>query len=152
SGSDFPPLGMVADQGFRTASITKYAHTIGLVDFAYKGLPAYYPPLFFWLLGRLATWLDIPAYQALKVGLLVTAFVTPLCAVRLWAAVTRGWVVAIAVAVAGLAFTDWYEPYGWLVAVVFVPWWSYFVLQLGRDEDLSRAMTLVGILIGAALV
>ena len=152
SGSPFPPIGIALDQGFRTASITKYAHSIALVDFAYKGLPPYYPPLFFWVLGRLAAWTDTSAYEALKIGVLFTALVVPLIAVRFWASITRDWAIAVAVAVAGLAFTDWYEPYGWLAVIVFVPWFLLFVLQVGRRHDLSRGMTVAGMVIGAALV
>ncbi len=152
SGSSFPPIGIALDQGFRTASITKYAHSVALVDFAYKGLPPYYPPLFFWLLGRLAALTDTNAYEALKVGLLLSALVIPLCAVRFWSVITRDWAIAVAVAVAGLAFTDWYEPYGWLAVIVFVPWFLLFVLQVGRRDDLSRGMTVAGMAIGAAIV
>ncbi len=152
SGSPFPPIGIALDQGFRTASITKYSHSIAFVDFAYKGLPPYYPPLFFWVLGRLARWTDTSAYEALKIGALVTALVVPLIAVRFWAAITRDWAIAVAVAVIGLAFTDWYEPYGWLAVIVFVPWFLLFVLQVGRRHDLSPGMTVAGMVIGAALV
>ena len=68
----------------------------------------------------------------------------PLCAVRFWSAITRDWAIAVAVAVVGLAFTDWYEPYGWLAVIVFVPWFLLFVLQVGRRDDLSRGMTVAG--------
>jgi galactan 5-O-arabinofuranosyltransferase len=152
SGTSFPPIGLALDQGFRTASITKYAHSVSLVDFAYKGLPPYYPPLFFWVLGRLAAGTDVTAYEALKIGVLLTALVIPLCAVRFWATITRDWAIAVAVAVTGLAFTDWYEPYGWFAVIVFVPWFLLFVLQVGRRHDLSRGMTAAGMVIGAALV
>ena len=152
SGSPFPPIGLAFDQGFRTASVTKFAHSISLVDFAYKDLPPFYPPLFFWVLGRLAAWADIAAYEALKVGVLLSALVIPLCAVRLWMAATRDWAIAVSVAVAGLAFTDWYEPYLWLSVVVFLPWFLLWILQVGHREDLSRGMTLAGMVIGAALV
>ena len=47
---------------------------------------------------------------------------------------------------------DWYEPYGWLAAVVFVPWFLVCVLQVGRTRDLSRAETAVGIVLGAVVV
>jgi hypothetical protein len=152
SGSSFPPLGIALDQGFRTASITKYAHSVALVDFAYKGLPPYYPPLFFWVLGRFARWTDSTSYEALKIGVLATGLVIPLVTVRLWAAVTRDWVIALAIVVTGLGFTDWYEPYGWLAAVLFVPWFLLFVLQVGRGRDLTRRQTAVGILVGAVVL
>ncbi len=112
SGSRFPPLGVALDQGFRAASVTKYAHTVALVDFAYKGLPAFYPPAYFWVLGRASAWTGIEPYEMLKLGLLGVALAAPLCAVGLWARVTRDWMITVAVAIAVLAFQDWYEPYG----------------------------------------
>ena len=53
NANDFAPLGAVADQSYRTAYLTKFGHHWGLVDYAYKDLPSFYPPLFFWVLGRL---------------------------------------------------------------------------------------------------
>ena len=94
SGSSFPPLGIALDQGFRTASITRYAHSIALVDFAYKGLAPYYPPLFFWVLGRFAAGRTRRRTRRSKWAIVVTALIVPVLAVRLWAAVTRDWVVA----------------------------------------------------------
>jgi hypothetical protein len=36
--------------------------------------------------------------------------------------------------------------------IVFVPWFLLFVLQVGRDDDLSPGMTVAGMAIGAALL
>ncbi len=151
SGTDFPPLGIALDQGFRAASVTKYAHTAALVDFAYRDLPAFYPPLYFWVLGRGAAWLGAPTYEMMKLGVLVCALAAPLAAFGLWRRLTRDAMVALAVAVGALAFQDWYEPYAWLAVVVFVPWWSAFVLQVGRDRPLGRRALAWGAIIGAAV-
>src|SRR3954454_15998603 len=59
NGSAFGPLGAVADQAYRTAYITKFAHTWGVVDYGYKELPSFSPPLYFWVLGRLAALLGV---------------------------------------------------------------------------------------------
>ena len=152
SGTDFPPLGIALDQGFRAASITKYAHTLALVDFAYKDLPAFYPPLFFWVLGRGAAWLGAEPYEALKLGVLGCAVAAPVAVFALWARLTRDHMLAVAVAIGALAFQDWYEPYAWLAVVVFVPWWLLFVLQVGADRPPRRAVLWCGALIGAAVV
>ena len=152
SGSDFPPLGVALDQGFRAASVTKYAHTVDLVDFAYRDLPAFYPPLFFWVLGRAAAWLGVEPYEALKTGVLLSALVAPIVSFALWRRVTRDVMVALAVAVGALAFQDWYEPYAWLAVVAFVPWWLRFVLQVGAPAP-ARPATIVGAsLVGAAIL
>jgi galactan 5-O-arabinofuranosyltransferase len=153
SGSGFPPLGVALDQGFRAASVVKFSHTTALVDFAYKDLPAYYPPLFFWVLGRGAAWSGAEPYEVLKFGLIATALVVPLCSLALWARVTRDWMVAVAIAVTALAFQDWYEPYAWIAAVVFVPWWLRFVVQVGDDHRVPTRFptVLAGAAIGAAI-
>jgi hypothetical protein len=151
SGTDFPPLGIALDQGFRAASVTRYAHTVSLVDFAYRDLPAFYPPLFFWVLGRGAAWLGAPPYEMLKLGVLACALAAPVASFVLWARLTRDQMVASAVAVGALAFQDWYEPYAWLAVVVFVPWWLTFVVQVGRDRPLRRGALACGTIVGAAV-
>lgn len=151
SGTDFPPLGIALDQGFRAASVTKYAHTVELVDFAYRDLPAFYPPLFFWVLGRVAAWLGAQPHEALKLGVLGVALAAPLVVFALWSRITRDAMTALAVAIGALAFQDWYEPYAWLAVVVFVPWWLRFVLQVGEERAPGRGTSVAGALIGAAV-
>ena len=144
SGTDFPPLGIALDQGFRAASVTKYAHTLALVDFAYKDLPAFYPPLFFWVLGRGAAWLGVEPYEALKAR---GARLRGRCAARRRSRSGRGhprshgW--RVAVAVGALAFQDWYEPYAWLAVVVFVPWWLRSCSRWAWTRPPRRAATVV---------
>lgn len=132
SGSPFGPLGAVADQGYRTAYLTKFGHTWHLVDYAYKGLPSFYPPLYFWGLGRTGALLGVASWQMLKVGLLAVAFLVPTAGWLLWRPVVGPRRAAAVVVATSLVFQEWYVPHLWLAIAVFVPWWLHFVVGIGR--------------------
>jgi len=152
NANGFGPLGTQLDESFRTAAITKFAAQWGLPDFAYRGLPAWYPPLSFWLLGRAAGILHVAPWRMVKVGLLATAFLIPVLTYPLWSRVT-GRAAAVAAVVAGvLLFQNWYEWYSWLAVAVFVPWWLWAVLGVGSRPPRSRPALLVAALIGAGLL
>ncbi|MFM8303962.1 MAG: arabinofuranosyltransferase [Actinomycetota bacterium] len=153
NGSDFGPLGVAADQGYRTAYLTKFGSGWGLVDYAYKGLPSFYPPGFFWVLGRVGALLGTPPWQMLKVGVLATAFVVPTAGWLLWRPVVGARRAAAVILVTSLVFQDWYVPHLWLAIALFVPWWLHFVLGVGRTPDrrLSTRALAVGVVVGAAV-
>jgi galactan 5-O-arabinofuranosyltransferase len=151
NATDFAPLGVVADQSYRTAYITKFAHGWGLVDYAYRDLPSFYPPLYFWILGRLSALLDVEAWKMLKVGLLAVAFIVPTAGWMLWRPLTGPRRAAVVVVATSLLFQDWYVPHLWLATALFVPWWLRYVLGVGRDRPLSRGAAAVGILLGAVV-
>lgn len=153
NGSPFAPLGAVADQGYRTAYLTKFGHTWELVDYAYKDLPSFYPPLFFWVLGRLAVLLGVAPWQMLKVGTLAVAFLVPTGGWLLWRPVVGPRRAAVVVVATSLVFQEWYVPHLWLAIAVFVPWWLHFVLGVGRPPGsrLGRGGLAVGIAVGAVV-
>ena len=151
SANDFAPLGAVLDQGHRTALITKYANNWGWVDFAYKGLPDSYPPLTFWILGRLAALLSIAPWKMLKVDVLATAFLAPVLSWPLWRRVVGRNAGVGAVLGGALLFQAWYRPMAWLGVALFVPWWLWGVLGVGRAPARSRRELAVAAVIGAAL-
>lgn len=114
------------DQGLYTAYVTKFATYSGNVDAIYADLPAFYPPLYFYVLGRLAAWFQIEPFKLLQVGLLATTLLLPYALAWFWRQV-----VALPLAVAA-AFTllvdqQWYKPAEWFTMVLFVPWWLYWV-------------------------
>src|SRR5262245_49255966 len=106
NATPFAPLGAVADQGYRTAYLTKFAHTWSLVDYAYKDLPSFYPPLFFWVLGRLSSLLGIAPWKMLKVGLLASAFLVPTAGWLLWRPIVGPRRAAAVVIVTALTFQE----------------------------------------------
>ncbi len=115
-----------ADQRFYTAFVTKLATQWGYGDVVYQGLPAFYPPLYFWLLARLAGLTAIEPYMTMKIGVLVTAFLMPYGAAWMW-----GRTVAVPFAVAPafvmLFYQEWFKTAEWLSLVLFVPWWIAWV-------------------------
>ncbi|MFA5884352.1 MAG: arabinofuranosyltransferase [Acidimicrobiia bacterium] len=149
----FGPLGAVADQGYRTAYLTKFGHGWGLVDYAYKDLPSFYPPLYFWVLGRLSALLGIAPWQMLKIGTLAVAFLVPTGGWLLWRPIVGPRRAAVVVVVTSIAFQEWYVPHLWLAIAVFVPWWLSFVLGVGRapGRRLGRGGVAVGIVLGAVV-
>ena len=151
SANDFAPFGAALDQSTRTALITKYANNWGWVDFANKGLPVYYPPLSFWIVGRLAALLSIAPWKMLKVDLLATAFLVPVLSWPLWRRVV-GRTAGIGAVIGGvLLFQPWYRPHAWLGVALFIPWWLWGVLGVGRRPARSRAALIVAAVLGAAL-
>jgi galactan 5-O-arabinofuranosyltransferase len=156
SANDFAPIGAVLDQSTRTALITKYANHWGWVDFAYAKLPVYYPPLSFWIFGRLAALFSIAPWKMLKVETLTVAFVIPVLTWPMWSRIA-GRAAATAAVVAGvLAFQAggaqaWYRPHAWLGVALFVPWWLWAVMGIGRSRPTSRGQIVVAAAVGAAI-
>ena len=152
SANDFGPYGVALDQSYRTALVTKYAAGWGWVDYAFKGLPVYYPPLTFWVLGRSAALFSIAPWKMLKIDLLATAFLVPVLAWPLWRRVV-GASAAIGVVLGTLLlFQSWYRLHAWLGVAVFIPWWLWAVLGVGRSPARRRVELVVAAVIGGALV
>ena len=144
--------GIGGDEGLLTAQVTKFANYKEGVDFAYKDLPPFYPPLYMWILGKTAGALSIEPYRMLKYGLIAIAFVLPIAVYFAWSWL-RPASLSIAALLGVLVFQDWYKPYEWLSMVIFIPWWLYFVDGLGQTKPKTKIIWLIlGGLIGAALL
>ena len=152
SANDFAPFGAALDQSHRTALITKYATHWTWVDFAYKGFPDSYPPLTFWILGRLAALFSIAPWKMLKVDVLATAFLAPVLSWPLWRRVVGRRAALGAVLGGTLLFQAWYRPMAWLSVALFVPWFLWAVLGVGRAPARSRGELVVAAVVGAALL
>ncbi len=84
-GTPYPFDGIEADQRFYAAFVTRLAAHWGYADVTYEGLSAFYPPLYFWLLARLANLWQVEPYLTMKSGLLLTAFLMPWAVSWMWA-------------------------------------------------------------------
>ena len=115
--------GLYSDAGFRTEMVTRFADSPRLSDYAYRGLPSYYPPLLPWVQGRIAAVLGVPGWAVMKPFQLVLCLLVPFLSWLLWRRVVAdplaAW-VAVVVAV-GTALPM--KPDEWLVLTLVVPWW-----------------------------
>jgi hypothetical protein len=148
-GTPFDIQGLSGDQTFRTAQVTRFADSWHLADYTYRGLPAYYAPAYFWVLGRVAALGGLAPWHMLKLGTIAVAFGAPILSYLLWRRIVPPRVAAI-IAITSLIFPTLNEPYAWLIQAVIVPWWLLAIWGLHRPEHrLPRVVTL-GV-IGAAL-
>lgn len=124
--------GLSGDQTFRTAAITRFADTWHTADFTFQGLPSFYAPAYFWVLGRMADLGGVEAWRMAKVGTVLATLAVPLVTYLLWRRLVPVHTAAL-IAVVPLAVENLYEPYAWLVLFAIVPWWLEAVHGLRRD-------------------
>ncbi|MEA3351549.1 MAG: arabinofuranosyltransferase [Chloroflexota bacterium] len=132
-GTPYALNGVQGDQSFRTASITKFATTWKYIDFAYKDLPSFYPPLYYYILGRTADIFGLAPYAMSKIGLIATTFVLPFVIYGLWRPLV-GREIASLVPFVLLMMQNWYKPSGMLSSSIFIPWWFYFIDHLPNRD------------------
>src|ERR1700753_3532185 len=59
-------FGISVDQQFRTEYLTRLTDSSSLHDMTYLGLPAFYPPGWFWVGGRIAALTGTPGWETVK--------------------------------------------------------------------------------------
>ena len=150
AGTPYGPGGLGGDQTFRTAAVTRFADSWHNADFTAKGLPTFYPPAYFWVLGRSAAWFGVEPWRMLKVGAVVAALAIPMVAFVLWRRVVPERTAAL-VSVVAIVVENFYEPYSWLVIVAFIPWWLEVVHGVRRPGHPPGNPVLLGA-IGALMI
>lgn len=116
-------FGISVDQQFRTQFLTRMAATAGLHDMNYADLPSYYPAGWFWVGGRLADLLGMPAWEFYKPYAISSLAVAIVVSGVLWSRMIRT-DLAVMVATAQAAVVLAYgspEAYGAIVAVLIPP-------------------------------
>lgn len=129
--------GINGDARFYTTYVTKMATYPGYGDMFYKDLPAFYPPLYYFIVGRVADWVNIEPFRAMKYGLLATVMLLPFVTGWLWRRIVDERSAA-AVALCMLVFPDWFKPNEWLALALFVPWWLHWVDNVTEYHPATR--------------
>lgn len=142
--------GINGDARFYTTYVTKLAAYPGYGDMFYKELPAFYPPLYYFLVGRVAEWLTVEPFRVMKYALLMTVMILPLASGWLWRRLVDEPLVAAA-ALAMLVFPDWFKPNEWLALALFIPWWLHWVENITNYRPTTWGATLHWWLVGALL-
>jgi hypothetical protein len=149
NGTPYAPGGLAGDQSFRTAAITRFADSWHNADFTFQGLPSFYAPAYFWVLGRTADLAGVEAWRMTKYGTVLAALLVPVVSYLLWRRLVPVHTAAL-MAVVPLVVENVYEPYAWLVIVAIVPWWLEAVHGLRRPGRPPGHPLFLG-LVGAAL-
>lgn len=149
NGTPYAPGGLAADQSFRTAAITRFADDWHNADFTFQGLPSFYAPAYFWVLGRAADLAGVEGWQLNKYGTVLAAVLVPVVTYLLWRRLVPAGVAALIAAVP-LLVENFYEPYAWLVLFAIVPWWLEAVHGLRRPDRPPGSPLFLG-LVGALL-
>lgn len=121
-GTPFGFGGLLGDAGRAAALATRFSVTVTSSDAWVPGLPSEYPPLFFWLTGRAAAVLDIPAWQLIGDAEVLITSATVVAGFALWRRLVPPWVALAIVGLVLVTFGDPRKSYEVITAAVFVPW------------------------------
>lgn len=147
--------GIEDDLKFITASITKYANYWSWVDFSYKGLSAFYPPLYFYVLGKIAWLCDIEPYRIVRYGLFAEMLLLPPLVYLAWSKrVSSLFALFLTYGLLFFSYNLNMKPYEMLTLFLLLPWWWTYGEPLGGiPEDPRRRlrMILLGGFLGSLL-
>ena len=151
-GSRWGWFGLYSDSAFRTQMATRYAEHVALVDYGYRDLPAYYPPLVGWLQGRVSDLTGLAGWESVQPVQLVLAGLTPLLAYALWRQVTVPLLAAAVAALTAVWTAHPQKPDEWLVLSCLVPWWLLAVRDTRAPGVPRRPAWLLGVVLGLLLL
>jgi hypothetical protein len=155
AGTPFGLGGYGGDMIFRTAMVLRYKTFLWPVDFYYQGLPTFYPPVYYWLLGVSSRVLSVEPYHAIKLGGMALFLFGPFLLYWMWRRLLTPMAAALA-AIFSFLFVSFghailaLAPHAFVGNAFFIPWWLYYVEQVGVRTR-SRRFYLVGGLIGGLL-
>src|SRR5271163_1838243 len=116
-------FGISVDQQFRTEYLTRLTDSSSLHDMTYAGLPAFYPPGWFWVGGRIAALTGTPAWETFKPWAITSITIAIAVALVLWWRLVRfeyAVIVTAATAAVTLAYSS-PEPYSAMITVLLPP-------------------------------
>jgi len=148
TGTPFGYGGLLGDAGRQTAMATRYTVVAASSDTWVPGLPAEYPPLYFWLVGRAAVLLDTPAWRLIGDAEVLVTSATIVVGFALWRRLVPPWVALAISTLVLVAFGDPRKPYEVITAAVFVPW---ALAAIGRPPK-GRLHWLAGGLVGGLIL
>ena len=116
-------FGISVDQQFRTEYLTRLTDSAALHDMTYAGLPAFYPPGWFWVGGRVAVLTATPGWEMFKPWAITSITIAIAVALVLWWRMIRfeyAVLVTAATAAVALAYGS-PEPYSAMITVLLPP-------------------------------
>ncbi|WP_044641469.1 arabinofuranosyltransferase [Risungbinella massiliensis] len=150
----FSYSGVESDLEFVTAAITKYANYHTFVDFTYKDLAAFYPPLYFYILGKIAAIIGIEPYQIVRYALFALAAILPPMIYLLWSRlISKRFSMVFTISLFLLLHVSFFhKQYEFLSLALIIPWWFTYAQPKVKPDGRKRYFSLlVGGILGAIL-
>jgi galactan 5-O-arabinofuranosyltransferase len=116
-------FGISVDQQFRTEYLTRLTDSSALHDMTYTGLPAFYPPGWFWVGGRVAALTGTPGWELFKPWAITSITIAIAVALVLWSRMIRfeyALLVTTGTAAVTLAYSS-PEPYSAMITMLLPP-------------------------------
>ena len=130
-GTPFGESGLWGDAGRLAAMATRFTEHWGSTDMFVPSVPSEYPPLYPWLLGRLSTVIDQPAWQLIGYGDAVLASAAVLVAFLLWRPLVPSSVALVLAVIPPWVFGSPSKSYEIVVLAATLPW----LLRTFGDRD-----------------
>jgi len=137
--------GLVGDNVYRTAYITRMAHSGYPKDFGYKDLSAFYAPLYWYFLALISILFQIPPYKMIRVGLLVTAFLVPIILFETWKKIYSVKIAFTITIVSSIFLTSIYSIDHTLGAFFIIPYFMYYFENCTGKRFTKKDYVLAGI-------
>jgi len=134
-GTPFGFNGYWGDQKFRIAMIEKFITWWLPVDFYYRDLPPFYPPVYYLLVSTYARIFSLEAWQMIKIGTQYIYLLGPFIVYYLWRKIVTSYqaflitlISVFYVSVAKMAAI--LAPHAFVGNILFIPWWLLYVEQV----------------------
>lgn len=146
----FTTNGVLGDNFYRTAYVTKMANSGYPQDFIYNDLSAFVGPFYWYCLALVAKLFNIKPYRMLKVGMLFMAYVLPIILYEVWKKI-YGKKIAFVIAILSIIFlNDPYSPDHLIVVLFIVPFIMYY-LENCTNKKFSFRNYIIGGLYGSII-
>jgi len=120
-GTPFGDSGLRGDSGRFTAMVTRFTETMQPVDAFVPSVPTEYPPLFPWLIARVANLLHRPGWSLVGYAQALLMSLTILVAFLLWQRIIPAWPALMVAIATPLAFGQPRKVYEIFTMAIIVP-------------------------------
>ncbi len=154
-GTDFGLNGPWGDNANRLALIEKFRDFPSSIfqDWYHKNLPSFYPPLWFFISGKLAWLFGIEAYRTIKLGYFVIYALYPPVLFYCWSRITSrsvAFVITFLIVFLHDVYLD-YVYYEHITCSLFILWWLYYVENINKKTKRGIIWFLTAGILGALL-
>ena len=152
--TEFGYGGLVSDNYYRSASITRMAYSGIPQDFTYRGLSAFMAPFYWYILALIAMVFQIEPYKMVKYGFLFSYYILPILLYETWKKIFDK-KKSFYITVFFFTFIANYYEIIWIDHLIgylfFIPFFIYY-FENYKNKDFNQKNYIVAGLFGSILV